>query len=137
MKYKPRQSNFEAFGDEIAGRVLEAKATIEDVKDAIAKEIDEYIDAILKEHLDAASVYPATTAPNPVICFSLGEDHQKDGQITIFYKDVPLKEILEELDLEEFEESADAIRLAEMLESLAKQCRDKADEISKEAASSE
>lgn len=136
MKYKPRQSNFDEFGDEVAGRILEAKSTIEDVKDAIAKEIDEYVDAIIKEHLDEAKVYPAATAPDPIICFSLGEDHPPNGLVTIFYKDIPLKDILEELDLDEFEKSSDAIRLAEMLELLAKQCREKADEISKEMAAS-
>lgn len=126
MKYKPRQTNFEEFSDEVVGRILEAKATIEDVKDAIAKEIDEYVDAVFKEHLESANVFVNQTAPRPVICFSLGEDNKADGSVDLFYKDVSLEEILDGLDPEEFEESEDAIKVAEMLEEAAVSCRTKA-----------
>lgn len=129
MKYKPRQSNFEEFSDEVVGRILEAKATIEDVKDAIAREIDEYVEAVINEHVEDMQVFPAQTAPYPVICFSLGEGHTKDGRTDLFYKDEPLKDILESLDFEEFEESSHAISLAETFESLALQCRERATKI--------
>ena len=111
---------------------MEAKATIEDVKDAIAREIDEFVDAIMAEHLEAASVYPIQTAPYPIISFSLGENNTKDGKCDTFYKDEPLKDILESLDFEEFENAADAISLAEMFEYYALQCRAQAQKIEAE-----
>ena len=51
MKYKPRNSNFDLLQNEIADEIFAATNTLENIKDKLAKIIDDFVDNIIAEHL--------------------------------------------------------------------------------------
>lgn len=128
MKYKPRQSNFDEFADEVVGRILEVKDGIETIKDAIGEEIDDYVDAVIAEQLEQRH-FLVSTCGGPTVMFCLGEDHKVDGQIDLFYAETTLEQILKDLEPDECDEQEDAVRIALMLEAAATRFREQVKEI--------
>jgi hypothetical protein len=145
MKYKPKYSNFDEMQDEIAERLMEAKNTLEDVKDAIAKEVDEYVEAILREQVEETEV---TLQPGEGECpidvmFAAGEKVDSKGRIDLFHRKVPLIELLDGFkwwdELGPFTDTKpkEIRHLADRMSSFAVRLRQTADRVEQEAVEDE
>ena len=132
MKYIPRNSNFvdmqDEFADELASACQTYRGGLEDFKDAVAKYIDGYLDAIIKEHLEERQ-FMVTCGETPSIMFCLGENKLPDGTVDLFYTDRPLLQVLDSLDPQELDEQSHAANIAEIFERLAVKFRAREAEI--------
>ena len=135
MKYKPRNSNFvdmqDEFADELASACRTYRDGLEEFKDVVAKYIDGYLDAIIKEHLEERQ-FMACCGKEPSIMFCLGENQLSDGTTDLFYTDRPLREVLDGLDPKELDEADHAAATAVMFEELAARFRVREQEIIRE-----
>jgi hypothetical protein len=140
MKYIPRNSNFvdmqDEFADELASGCRTYLDGLEAFKDVVAKYIDSYLDAIIKEHLEERKFFAYCNGKNPVVMFMLGENKLPDGQVDGFYTERPLSDLLDEIGAEvrEVEEAEDAAAVALMFESVAAKFREREKAIPTEQA---
>lgn len=118
MKHTPKHSNFEEYGNEIVDAIKDAIRFDDSLKDAIAEQIDDHLDAITKEWMDNALI---ELYPSLKLSFWIGDDNA-EYETTRFLGEL-LKECLEERD---FEDSNEVEASALILETYAAEFRKKA-----------
>lgn len=124
MKYTPRTSNFEYHADDIVGSLLKSQSSVEALKDAIAQQIDEYVEAVIEGQLEDRRFVAFLCEAEPEVHFALGERLDGYGHPDYFFKAIRLDDLLADLSADETEEDEKVIRTAEILERHAKRLRD-------------
>lgn len=141
MEYKPLHSNFEQLQDEAIERVFDGQKAVEDIKDLMAREIDLWVQAILKEHVEEVEVQTWSGDNDcPVHVFFSAGDKQTETCIDMFSRRIPFTEILDgfddwdDLGMNTEIEPESVRKLAGQIKAFADRLYQRADEIEKENA---
>jgi hypothetical protein len=141
MKYKPKYSNFERRQGSVASRIKDAAFNDEALKDAMAREIDSFVEAIVEQMIREAFIcgYPESGRLR-IYCY-FGEHPLGDLPIDFpntpseipfidcFSKETWLDELMERnciFSAAEFESAKEAVSMAEKFEGWAKRFRETA-----------
>lgn len=136
MNYNVKYTNFDEMGDEIVDDLIRAFESREQLKDSIAKAIDEYVASALRDWTKRFS--PGVEIKDGAIVVHLlgGIEHKQDGSSSMYDYGEELSatydltgELLRWPEFWEFENAEQADSLAVSLEALATQLRKEAQDI--------